>query len=273
MKVYKREQLQWAFIGVMTVLLITACASAKKATYFQDISNLSQTITSKVSEIKLKPNDKISIVIKAKDPTISELFNLPIAQQVVGHTTDPSSYRNQTQQSQYSSGYTIDNNGYIDFPLIGKIQVAGKSRMETAAYIKQLLEEKEYATDAVVTVEYMNLHVSILGEVKEPGQYTIDQDKITLLDALAKAGDLTIYGRRDSVMIIRQEGNQSTAYVVNMTSAKNVLQSPAYYLQQNDIVYVAPNAARTRQTNEFQSPSFWLSVSSILTTITLFILK
>lgn len=230
-------------------------------------------ITAQAEEIKLKPNDKVSIIVKSKDPTISELFNLPITQQVVGHRTDPTSYQSQTQQSQYSSGYTIDDEGNIDFPLIGKIQVAGKTRMETAAHIKNMLETQEYAKDLVVTVEYMNLHISVLGEVKEPGQYIIDQDKITLLDALAKAGDLTIYGRRDSVMVIRQNGSQSTTYMVNMTSAKNVLQSPAYYLQQNDVVYVAPNAARRRQTNEFQSTSFWLSVSSLLTTITLFILK
>lgn len=273
MKEYKRKPLQWAFFVMMTVLILSACASAKKTTYFQDVRNLSQTISSQVSEIKLKPNDKISIVIKSKDPTISELFNLPISQQVVGRRTDPSSYESQTQQSQYAAGYTVDSDGNIDFPMIGKIQVAGLTRMETAKYIKQLLEEKEFATNPIVTVEYMNLHISILGEVKEPGQYIIDQDKITILDALAKAGDLTIYGRRDSVMVIRQDGSKNTTYMVNMTSAKNVLQSPAYFLQQNDVVYVAPNAARSRQTNEFQSTSFWLSVSSLLTTITLFILK
>ncbi|MBR1545755.1 MAG: polysaccharide biosynthesis/export family protein [Prevotella sp.] len=273
MKKSKRKYLKWTFFGMMGVCLLSACASAKKSTYFQDVKNLSQTITAQAAEIKLKENDKISIVVKSKDPTISELFNLPITQQMVGQRTDPTSYQRQSQQSQYASGYTIDADGNIDFPLIGKINIAGKTRMETAAYIKEMLEKQEYAKDLVVTVEYMNLHVSILGEVKEPGQYSIDQDKITVLDALAKAGDLTIYGRRDSVMVIRQDGNQNTTYLINMTSAKDVLQSPAYYLQQNDVVYVAPNAARKRQTNEFQSTSFWLSVSSLLTTIALFIFK
>lgn len=273
MKERKRIYLKLAFLSIVGVCILSACSSAKNSTYFQDVKNLSHLITAQAMEIKLKSNDKISVIVKSKDPTISELFNLPIAQQVVGHRTDPTSYQSQTQQSQYSSGYTVDVDGNIDFPLIGKIQVAGKTRMETAAYIKQLLETQEYAKDLVVTVEYMNLHISVLGEVKEPGQYIIDQDKITLLDALAKAGDLTIYGRRDSVMVIRQDGEQNISYMVNMTSAKDVLQSPAYYLQQNDVVYVAPNAARRRQTNEFQSTSFWLSVSSLLTTITLFILK
>lgn len=258
---------------MVSVCILSACSSAKNSTYFQDVKNFSYMMTAQEMEIKLKSNDKISVIVKSKDPTISELFNLPIAQQVVGHRTDPTSYQSQTQQSQYSSGYTVDADGNIDFPLIGKIFVAGKTRMETATYIKKMLETQEFARDLVVTVEYMNLHISVLGEVKDPGQYIIDQDKITLLDALAKAGDLTIYGRRDSVMVIRQDGNQNITYMVNMTSAKDVFQSPAYYLQQNDVVYVAPNAARRRQTNEFQSTSFWLSVSSLLTTIALFILK
>lgn len=269
----KNDTIWTGILLVVVICLISSCSSMRKSTYFQDVNSLSQSIAHHAKDITLKPNDKISIVIKALDPTISELFNLPISQQIVGYRTDPSSYKSQTQQSQYSSGYTIDTEGNIDFPIIGKIHIAGMTRLETAEHIKQLLISKEYVKDPVVTVEFMNLHISILGEVKEPGQLIIDKDKVTLLDALAKAGDLTIYGRRDSVLVIRQDGEQNKTYVINMTSAKSVLESPAYYLRQNDVIYVAPNAARKRQTNEFQSTSFWLSVSSLLTTIALLIFK
>ena len=123
----------------------------------------------------------------------------------------------------------------------------------------------------------MNLAISVLGEVGKPGRYNIDRDKITLLDAISMAGDLTIYGKRDNVYVMRNEGGKQTSYQVNLLSAQDVYSSPAYYLQQNDVIYVEPNSVRARQStvngNNVRSTSFWISLASLLTTITVLFVK
>ena len=150
-------------------------------------------------------------------------------------------------------------------------------REEIASYIKNELISKNLIKDPVVTVEFMNLAISVLGEVGKPGRYNIDRDKITLLDAISMAGDLTIYGKRDNVYVMRNEGGKQTSYRVNLLSAQDVYSSPAYYLQQNDVIYVEPNSVRARQStvngNNVRSTSFWISLASLLTTITVLFVK
>ena len=150
-------------------------------------------------------------------------------------------------------------------------------REEIASYIKNELISKNLVKDPVVTVEFMNLAISVLGEVSKPGRYNIDRDKITLLDAISMAGDLTIYGKRDNVYVMRNEGGKQTSYQVNLLSAQDVYSSPAYYLQQNDVIYVEPNSVRARQStvngNNVRSTSFWISLASLLTTITVLFVK
>ena len=144
-------------------------------------------------------------------------------------------------------------------------------REEIAAYIKNELVTKNLVKDPVVTVEFMNLCISVLGEVNQPGRYSIDRDKITILDALSMAGDLTIYGQRQKVLVLRQEDDIQRVYGVNLTSGEHIYTSPAYYLQQNDVVYVEPNNVRSRQStvngNNVRSTSFWISLASLLTSI------
>ena len=146
-------------------------------------------------------------------------------------------------QSRGASGYTIDPDGYIDFPLVGKVKAAGMTRAGLADYLKRTMAEKDVASDAVVTIEYINLGFSVLGEVKNPGFYLFDSDKLTLLQALSKAGDMTIYGDRMTVKVIRQrENGDQEAYVLNMQDADAVMKSPAYILQQNETT--TANASR-----------------------------
>jgi len=131
--------------------------------------------------------------------------------------------------------------------------------------------------DPVVIVEYANLGFNVMGEVNKPGRYSFDRDHLTILDAISMAGDLTIQGRRYNVFVMREEGDERVTYRLNLQNAQELLQSPAYYLQQNDVVYVEPNEFRSRQTtvngNNVLSASFWISVASLLTSIAVLIVK
>lgn len=259
------------FIPII-ISLLCSCNSSKQICYFQDMQlGVKETIISP-QEIKIQPKDKISILVNSKDPLLTDLFNLPIISRQIGQGNNSS-----TGTNQGLSGYTVDTDGNIDFPVLGKIHVAGMKREEIASYIKNELISKNLVKDPVVTVEFMNLAISVLGEVGKPGRYNIDRDKITLLDAISMAGDLTIYGKRDNVYVMRNEGGKQTSYQVNLLSAQDVYSSPAYYLQQNDVIYVEPNSVRARQStvngNNVRSTSFWISLASLLTTITVLFVK
>ena len=178
--------------------------------------------------------------------------------------TDRAGYGN------YLLGYVVDNEGYIDFPILGKIKASGLSRWQLQEQITQALAEKKMLTDGLVTVEFMNFKVSILGEVTNPGTYTINSDKVTVLEAIAMAKDLTIFGERDHVYVIREEDGQRKSYQLDLRSA-DIFKSPAYYLKQNDVVYVQPNSVRAGQStinqNAMKSVSLWISIASLLTSI------
>lgn len=203
---------------------------------------------------------------------LADMFNLPIVAHRVGYSQESS-----LNQSQQVSCYTVDENGEIDFPVLGKIKVAGKNREEIAAYIKKELIDRKLINDPVVTVEFSNLYISVLGEVNNPGRYGIDRDKITLLDAIGMAGDLTIYGKRQNVVVMREEEGKQLFYRVDLTSVDDLYSSPVYYLQQKDVVYVEPNETRARQStvngNNVRSTSFWVSIASLLTSVAVLIFK
>ena len=249
--------------------LIAACSAPKNITYFQDILAGESTDVMPESQIRLRPEDKISIVVNCNDPKITNLFNLPYTTQRLGATSESTS-----NYGQGVSGYTLDGNGNIDFPVLGTVHLGGMRREEAAAYIKDRLISSEMTRDAVVTVEFMNLSVAVMGEVAHPGRYNIIRDNFTLFDAISSAGDLTIRGRRDGVIVLREEDGVQRKYVVNLCSAREVLASPVFYLQQNDMVYVEPNDVRAREStvngNNIRSTSFWISVASLVSTIILY---
>ena len=253
------------------MLMLTACTTPTNVAYLQD-SNDGDVITLQAKGLKLKPADKISIVVNTKSVELNNVLNLPMTSQIIGYSEQQS-----LMQSHGTSGYTIDSEGYIDYPLIGKIKVAGFNREELAAHLKKTLEEKNVAKDAVVTVEYLNLGFSVLGEVNTPGFHPFENDHVTILQALGLAGDMSIYGRRDAVKVVRIEDGQQKTYVLNLLDTKQLTSSPAYYLQQNDIVYVEPNNYRKRQSSanatEVTTASFWLSALSVLTTIAVLVFK
>ena len=251
------------------LLLLASCATQKQISYFQDISSDSDSSAKNVTlapEIRLRPEDKISIIVNSKDPELSALFNLPYTTRTVGQTSETGS------SSQGISGYIVKGDGSIDFPVLGTIQVAGMTRDEVSAYIKQQLISQNLVNDPVVTVEYVNLQFSVMGEVKAPGSYKITRDRVTLLDAISQAGDMTIYGKRDNVLILRPDSiGKLSAYHVDMRSFNDVVSSPAYYIHQNDYIYVEPNKKRANEStvngNTVQSASFWISIVSLLASL------
>ena len=202
-------------VGLLA-LILSSCGAPNVA-YFNDLGNGQSEQVMQALDIRLRPDDKVSIVVNSKDPQLADLFNLPIVSHRVGY-------------SQTSS-----------------------------------------------TIEYANLGFSVLGEVNRPGRYSFDRDHMTVLDAIGMAGDLTIQGERNNVLVIREVGGQRVNYRINLQSGREVMQSPAFYLQQNDVVYVTPNKFRSRQTtvngNNVLSASFWISVASLLTSIAVLIVK
>lgn len=254
--------------GVIGIALLsaTSCGTPKDVAYFQDLNNNPDTvITLQNRVITVKPTDKIYIGVKSKDPQISQLFNL------MGETRG-SSANNLSQDAYY---YTVDSKGDIDFPVVGKIQVAGLTREEIAEKVRKSLVDASLVKDPTITVSLSNLHYSMMGEVAKPGQYAIEDEKVTILDAISKAGDLTIQGRRNDVMVLRQENGHQKIYKIDLCSGKDIFSSPAYYLQQNDVVYVTPNDTKKRSStlngNTVQSTGFWLSISSLLVTVLTFL--
>lgn len=259
-----------SMLAGLLALLLCACQTPQVA-YFSDLHHGQGESVGQVLDIRLRPEDKLSIVVKSMDPQLSELFNLAIVTQRVGYVNASST------NSSLMSVYTLDSRGEIDFPVLGQLKVSGMTREEVARMIKQRLVSQNLVKDPVVTVEYANLGFNVLGEVSRPGRYTFDRDHLTLLDALSMAGDLTIQGERENVMVIREENGQRTSYVVNLRSGQQLLASPAFYLQQNDVVYVSPNSYRSRQTtvngNTVRSGSFWISLSSLAISIALLVMK
>lgn len=248
----------------LAALLATAC-SAPKIAYLEDINSGQTVQIANVKNIRILPDDKISVLVNSHDPLLSNLFNLPYVTRQLGAIDNRSSY------SQGLSGYTVDTEGNIDFPVLGKVHVAGLTRSEIAAKIKGELEGQNLVKDPVVTVEFLNLTVSVLGEVQRPGRFSIDKDRVTILDAISMAGDLTIHGKRQNVLVQRETDGQTTLYRVDLTKGSELYASPVYYLQQNDVVYVEPNAMKARQAtvngNNVRSTAFWFSLVSVLTSI------
>lgn len=229
------------FVFLAIALFVCSCSSTKDIAYFQNKLVDQPEKIDKHAGIVIQPKDQLSIVVSSRNPELVAMFNLPVVSYQAGSEVMSSSGYNQRLM-----GYVVDNEGYIDFPVLGKLKVAGMTRWELADMIKNKLVNDGLLSDAVVTVEFMNFKVSVMGEVASPGTYTIQGDKVTVLQALSLARDLTIFGKRDKVSVIREKDGERVIYEINLTDV-DMFKSPAYYLQQNDIVYVEPNEIKARQ--------------------------
>ncbi len=266
-----RELLHKMTAGMLSVVMLASCANVKDIAYFQDKAIDHPEEIDKHGGIVIQPKDMISIVVSSRNPELSTMFNLPVVSYQAGSEIVTSAAQ------QRLMGYVVDNDGYIDFPVLGEINVGGMTRWELSEYIKNTLLEKGYLNDAVVTVEFMNFKVSVLGEVNKPGTYTIEGDKVTVLQALSLAGDLTIFGKRNNVTVIREMDGERIFYNVDLCSV-DMFKSPAYNLLQNDIVYVEPSDIKARQSTlddkglrmtsiMISSGSLLVSVATLLATL------
>lgn len=266
------KRIRQLFLVCAALLLLGSCATPRKVSYLQDVGSSVRKENIPQVSVTVQPEDKISIVVNSQNPELADMFNLPVMTHRIGQPMN-SNYN----YNQQVSSYTVDSNGNIDFPVLGEIRVAGLGREKIASYVKNELVRKNLVRDAVVIVEFMNMGVSVMGEVNRPGRFNIERDHLTLLDALSMAGDLTIYGKRENVLVIRRENGGETFYRVDLRDSRSLYSSPAYYLRQNDMVYVEPNNVRARQStlngNNVRTASFWMSLASLLTTLGVLIFK
>lgn len=246
--------------------LFVSCRTATQVTYLQD---LMPDVTVNLQEevpIRLAAGDKVSIVVHGRDAEIVKMFNL-------NETSNSSTSVNDNNHLLY----TVDENGMIDMPILGPVSVLGLTRSEVANLVKYRLLSSKLVRDPTVTVEFSNLSYTVLGEVGSPGRKNITRDKITLLEALAEAGDLTIQGRRDNILVLRTENGQQTPYRVDITKTQSLYGSPVYYLKQNDMIYVQPTDVKANQTtvngNSMLTPTFWFSAVTFLTSLVVFFTK
>jgi len=242
----------------VSLVLITSCATSKQIIYFQDAGDYAIYKDIEPFEVYIHQDDLLAIMVNSQATEAALPFNLPIANFYIG---------GESYGQQRLLGYLVDKEGNIDFPVLGKLHVEGLTRNKLRDLIKEKLIEDGQLTDPIITVNFLNFKVSVLGEVNRPGTFNIAGERITLLEALSMAGDLTIYGRRDRVAVIREAGGKRTSLYHNL-SRTEIFKSPCYYLQQNDIVYVEPNKRRAQQSNINQNNSVavWLSIVSVLLT-------
>lgn len=267
--------------AMIAIVIVTGCSTPKNITYFEDFQTTTQIESLARRQIKVQPDDKLQIIVSSKDPQLASIFNKPSVTTRLGQG---STIYNGIQTTYYNgqgneglADYSVDSEGNIDFPVLGELHVAGMTRSELAGFIKGELVGKNLIKDPVVTVEFVDTGVSVLGEVSKPGRYLTNRDEITVLDAIAMAGDLTIQGKRNNVRVVRREGDATKVYVVDLTNGKDLFNNPAYYLQQDDVVYIEPNDIRKRETtvngNTALSAGFWMSVVSVLTSVAVLIVN
>ena len=258
------------FLVLVAVLLtLSSCKTREKILYFQDIENGSVIPTQAIQPLTFQPGDKLTVVVTSSaTPQLAVQFNLPMVSIQAGTTST-------SIGSQQMAVYTIDENGCIDIPTLGRTKISGLTRSETAAKIQSILRDGKLR-DAVVTVNSYDQYITILGEVKTPGKQAITKDRLTIIEALGAAGDLTIHGCRDNILVLRQEGNETKSYYVDLRS-KDVMNSPVYNLRQNDVVYVQPNKVKmgqsTNNDNSLRTISTWISIASFLMSLGVIVLK
>ena len=250
---------------LFAVLVLSSCKTRENVVYLQDTTPNESVKTQVMQALKLVPGDKIGIIVTSSTtPELAARYNL-----------SPGTTATSSTQNADNLRYTIDENGNIDMLGMGRIHVAGLTRSEAASKIQNAFRNG-ILNDAVVTVAAYDRFVTVLGDVARPGRQEITHDNMTILEALGQAGDLNITGRRDAIKVIRQEGNISNTYYIDLRS-KDIFSSPVYNLQQNDVIYVEPNRVKmgqsTNNDNSVRSISTWLSVSSVLISIAILIFK
>ena len=252
-------------IFILLPLLLAGCQNYKQVPYLQDATQqIAVTDTTIISptlyDARIMPKDLLTIVVSCTSPELAIPFNLTVASPI------SISVKSQITTQPSLQQYLVDNDGKVNFPVLGELKVGGLTKRQAEQMIVEKLEPYIKETP-IVTVRMVNYKISVIGEVTRPGTFTISNEKVNLLEALAMAGDMTVWGLRDNVRLIREgaDGKQEIV-TLDLNKAETIL-SPYYWLQQNDIVYVTPNKAKARNSDIGNSTSLWFSATSILVSL------
>lgn len=246
------------FLLMLLFILCQSCISPKKVLYMQDLDSSSIRTINQQYTTKLQPDDVLNIVISSKDNLGVAPFNI---------VTTPTAIGNSNLNGQPKLlNYIIRQDGTIEFPVLGKLKISGMTILETIEFLKQQL--KPYLNEPVVVVEWLNFKFTVLGEVKQPGLYRSVNERVSILDALGMAGDLTIYGNRDNIILVREKDGKQETHKIDITS-KKFLESDLFYIKQNDVLVVSPNKAQIQSAAFNRNTSIFVSIASLIaTTIT-----
>ncbi len=248
---------------VLAAALLSSCGSVKNVAYLQNSKFIDFSRSEYLYDARIMPKDILTITVNTVNPEASAPFNL-----VVSTAVNTSSVSQNIGTQRALQTYLVDNSGNIEFPVIGTVNVGGLTKSACEKMIHDMI--KPYlnaAENPVVTVRMSNYKISVLGEVARPGMFTVGNEKVNILEALAQAGDLTIYGVRDKVKLIREDSHgRKEIHTLNLNDA-DIISSPYYYLQQNDIIYVEPNKVKARNSSVGQTTSLWLTSTSILVSL------
>lgn len=236
-------------------LMLVSCSAQKRVWYMQDATPSTPEQIAQNGQIRIKPLDRLTIIVNSKDPELAVPFNSSTSLNSLSGTPTSSS---STQSLQVR---TVDEQGFVDMPIIGPIQCEGLTRSELAKVIADKILEGGYINDPTVNVQFADMKFSVIGEVAHPGTFDITRDRISIFDALAMAGDMTVYGVRNEVYVTRESNGERTIEVLDLTS-KDFFNSPAFYIQQNDVIYVKPNKYKAQSGEISQNRNFYLSLIS-----------
>lgn len=256
----KKTALSLAFTALIA-LVLAGCSSSKNVPYFKNVDQVDLSKSEGLYDARIMPKDMLTITVSTTDPDAASPFNLTISG-TVSITGNLSSSSNALQT------YLVDNNGDINYPILGKVHVAGLTKNQCQDFLTEKIKPFLAKTETpIVTVKMSSFRVTVIGEVNKPCVIPVSTEKMSILEALAHAGDLSIYGKRDNVMLIRENSNgQKSIHRLNLNDA-GLINSPYYYLQQNDVVYVEPNGVKAKNSAIGSSTTIWFSLIGIVTSI------
>lgn len=248
--------------GFFSLLLTTGCTSYKKSLYLQNEQVLNQLTQGQLYDFRIMPKDELTITVSTSDPEASAPFYRKLGQSKEGGSSS-----SMGMQEAKLLTYLVDNNGNIDFPVLGMVKVMGMTTRECESHFRELL--KPYLKEVPnVTVRSSNYKFSVLGDVNAPGTYQVDDEKVTVFEALAQAGDLTLTSVRNDIQLLREDSvGRRQVHHLDLTQA-DVATSPFFYIQQNDVIYVKPSKAKVHSTTFRENTSLWVTLLSLVTSVT-----
>lgn len=249
------QKKNFVFLSLLFVMFLASCTSYKQVPYLQNSREWIGEEQPTVYEARIQPNDLLNIIVTNPDnPTTAYAYNL------VGPSSNENSTSMQSQPALHS--YLVDSNGNVTIPNVGRVNICGMTISEAEQYILEKVKGA-FSSTPVVFVRFVEFKISVLGEVLRPGTFNIKNGKVSIFEALALAGDLSIYGRRDNVRILREDAMGKKEIAELNLNDVSVLNSPYYYLQQNDVIYVTPNESKAKNSDVGSSTSLWFSGTSI----------